>query len=115
MSFYVYHYCDPESGIPFYVGKGKGQRGYVHLSQCENPHNNSYNTIFYRKLRKMFSMGIDPDIKIVKDNLEEKEALEFEVSEIKRIGRRVCGNGPLCNLNDGGDRGGMSGYHHSKL
>jgi len=57
-------------------------------------------------------MGINPDIKIVKDQLEEKEAFDLEMSDIKRIGRRNLGEGPLTNLSNGGD--GPSGHKHSE-
>lgn len=114
MKFYVYHYCDPESGIPFYVGKGEGRRAYSHLTACKRLKNCCFNTFFYKKLRKMFSMGIKPDIKIIHDYLEEKEALKLEASEIKHIGRRNHGEGTLCNLSLGGNSSGMLGHKHSK-
>lgn len=112
MSFYIYHYCDPESGTPFWVGKGKGRRAFCHLNNCKRLCDSSYNTFFYRKLRKMLLSDINPDIKIVRDQLEEKEALDLEMSDIKRIGRRDQGKGPLTNLTDGGE--GASGFTHSE-
>ena len=112
MSFYVYHYCDPDSGIPFYVGKGKNRRAFHHLNTCKRLCDSSYNTLFYRKLRKMLSMGLNPVIKIIKDQREEGEAFDLEISDIKRIGRRNLGEGPLTNLSDGGD--GPSGFKHSE-
>lgn len=112
MNFYVYHYCDPESGTPFWVGKGCRRRAYQHLSQSKNPHHKSYDTFFYRKLRKMLLFGINPDIKIVKDQLKEEEAFDLEMSDIKRIGRRDQGKGPLTNLTDGGE--GASGHKHTE-
>ena len=45
-NFYVYGYFDPSSGIPFYIGKGQGNRAWIHLTQSRW----SY-TKFYRKLR----------------------------------------------------------------
>ncbi len=111
MSFYVYHYCDPKSGTPFYVGKGCGLRAQNHLTLCKNSRYKSYDTFFYRKLRKMLLLGNNPNIKFVKEHLEEQEALEFEISEIKRIGRRDTNEGPLTNLTDGGE--GASGHKMS--
>ena len=108
MSFYVYHYCDPESGTPFWVGKGKGKRAYVHLTSCNRLNHPCFGTFFYRKLRKMLSKGIEPTIEIIQEFSEEKEAFDLEISDIKRIGRRDQGKGPLTNLTDGGE--GSSGY-----
>ncbi|TET11561.1 MAG: hypothetical protein E3J82_05530 [Candidatus Thorarchaeota archaeon] len=112
MNFYVYHYCDPESRTPFYIGKGKGRRAFCHLNNCNRPCDSNYSTLFYRKLRKMLSAGAKPIIKIVKDRLGEKEAFDLEASDIKRIGRRNLGEGPLTNLTDGGE--GASGHRHSE-
>jgi hypothetical protein len=60
----------------------------------------------------MLSKGINPDIKIVKDHLEEGEAFDLEMSDIKCIGRRGFDEGPLTNLSDGGK--GASGHKHSE-
>ncbi len=108
MRFYVYHYCDPKSGTPFWVGKGQGKRAYVHLTACNRPKHCCYDTFFYKKLRKMFSNGVEPNIEIIQRFSKEEKALKFETSEIKRIGRRNLGLGPLTNLTDGGE--GSSGY-----
>jgi hypothetical protein len=51
----------------------------------------------------MRAKGIEPEIEIVMDNLTEVDALAFEQSMIRVIGRRNVGRGPLCNLTDGGD------------
>ncbi len=116
--FYVYCYYEPdvhpEYGLPFYVGKGQKQRAYMHLTGCKCLSNRSYGSIFYRKLRKMLSLGIAPDIEIVMDHLPEDEALTLEKTMIHFIGRRNRGEGPLCNLGSGGEQGGMSGHTHSE-
>jgi hypothetical protein len=105
--FDVYAYyepdVDPEYGLPFYVGKGRGRRAYDHLRTCSRQQNDSYNTFFYRKLRKMRTKGIEPEIEIVMDNLTEVDAIMFERQMIHVVGRRNLRRGPLCNLTDGGD------------
>jgi len=110
--FYVYCYYEPgivpEHGSPFYVGKGHGRRAYTHLSGCQRQRREGYGSLFYRKLRKMLSCGIQPEIEIVMDMLTEDEAFAFERELIRCIGRRNLGKGPLCNLTDGGD--GASGH-----
>ncbi len=108
MKFYVYQYCDPKSEVPFYVGKGCGSRAYKHLTECKRLSHGCFDGFFYRKLRKMLSLDTPPIIKIVRDQLSEREALDFEVLEIKRIGRRNLNEGPLTNLTNGGE--GVSGH-----
>lgn len=105
--FYVYVYFDPRKPgkfvyedlefkyEPFYVGKGKGLRMYQHL--CCNDKHNSYKN---RKIKKIFSEGLEPIIIKQHENLNEGSALELEVEIIKKIGRGV--NGPLINMSDGG-------------
>lgn len=95
--FYVYQLRRADSAEPFYVGKGKGNRAQSHLSGCENNlHKN--NTI-----KKANSEGVEVLVEILKDNLDEQEALRLEVWYIKMWGRRDLNEGPLTNYTDGGD------------
>ncbi len=102
--FYVYELIDSNTNKVFYVGKGTGQRIYVHrwislLKKHPNKHLqnkilqilNANNHIIYKKI---FESNIESDI-----FLKEKEFIKF------------YGRQNLCNLTDGGD--GVSGYHHS--
>jgi hypothetical protein len=75
-NFYVYQYLN-EDGLPYYIGKGKGKR--IHA-----PH----------------KFTIIPKLEnriILKDNLTEIEALELEISLIKKYGRKLDG-GILDNI-----------------
>lgn len=84
------------TGIPCYVGKGKGERVAHNIAKSHNPH-------LARIIAK--SGGALPFVK-VRENISEADAFETERALIAVIGRGK--NGPLVNLTDGGD--GVSGH-----
>lgn len=76
--------------IPFYVGKGTGNR-YKDLNRNET----------HRKIRqKLNKFNKDIEVEIVKDNLTEKEALILESKLIDIFGLLPNG-GRLVNLDEG--------------
>lgn len=107
--FYVYVHCDPffkltanTNGkiafastlgieyIPFYVGKGEGDRAY------DLNRNGSH-----RKKRQMIEQaGKEIKVKIIKEALNEREALELESKLIDIFGLTSFG-GYLLNLDEG--------------
>ena len=96
MKYYVYLYLDLDN-VPFYVGKGRGDRYLVvkHLTGGAD------NRFLKNKIRKV---GIaNTKIHFLHKNLIEKEAFYWERYWIKYIGRRDKGEGTLCNLTDGGE------------
>ena len=114
--YYVYAYIDPRDSVPFYIGRGQRKRDRQHL----RPHCLKKDTFFYKKLRKLLSLGIQPDIRRISEGLSDSEANTLETLFILAIGRRTNPNnpGPLCNLTDGGE--GSVGYkpteeHRRKL
>jgi hypothetical protein len=97
--FYVYGYFEPGSEVPFYVGKGRGKRAYVHLE----PKNIKQQWPFHRKLRKMAAAGVRPKVELLATGLTEEAAFAAERRLIATYGRRNNGTGVLLNLTDGGD------------
>lgn len=116
MRFYVYAYYEPVDGcdeyqLPFYIGKGTGNRAWKHATNCFDPRSSMFNSHFYRKLRKLIENGVNPAIEILVDQLSGVEAIAAEKLFIAAIGRAHLDSGPLCNMTSGGD--GIPGFRHS--
>ncbi len=130
--YYLYAYLDPSkegnflyendllfNNEPFYIGKGKGNRMFIHLKKIND---NSYinrNPGFYDKIREIKKIGSDPIIIKLVENINEDTALQLEKEYIKKIGRKINLTGPLLNITIGGNgfkgcnsyRGGFKGKH----
>jgi hypothetical protein len=91
--FYAYIYRDNE--VPFYVGKGTGNRAYLHLTDRRGSH-------FTNRVQRLVREGRAPTIEII-EALDEDHAKFLEVCLIEVIGRADLGKGTLLNLTDGGD------------
>ncbi len=76
MDFYVYQYVT-ESGVPYYIGKGKGRRIHVRHAHVETP-------LIERR-------------QIIKDGLSNDEAKALEKELITKYGRKIDG-GLLDNI-----------------
>jgi hypothetical protein len=94
--FVVYEHLRPDTGEVFYVGKGTLSRSTKKSSR----------NIWWRRIVAKAG-GFLP--KIAACGLDEKQALDLEVSMI--AAHKRCGTA-LCNLTDGGD--GVSGYKFSQ-
>ena len=84
--FYIYVHIRPDTGKPFYVGKGCGYRAWSRTSR--NPYWKNINAIGDRKVEILF------------DNLTEDDAFQVEkdvILEYKYFGYK------LANLTEGGD------------
>ena len=92
--FYVYVLFRP-TGIPCYVGKGRGNRWLEHEQRGPRHHNKHLARIIAK------AGGQLPKVKI-RENLTDAEACAIEIEFIKAIGREANG-GPLVNLTDGGE------------
>lgn len=79
LGYYVYLYVDPRNDLPFYVGKGKGNRLLSHL-------NDTKETKKARRIAELRKLGLQPVIEILKYGLSEKEALLIESASIELIG-----------------------------
>ena len=91
--FYVYVYINPETGHPFYVGKGQGDRAHAHLGYFQVPKREKEGII--ARLRER---GLEPRIEIVQWGLTEEAALAAESALIQFIGldqltNLQCGRG----------------------
>lgn len=87
-------YMDQDN-IPFYVGKGNGDRFRV----CHHLFNK--NLFLKNKIRKVGADNIKTHF--LHENLIEEKAFFWEKYWIKYLGRRDNGTGQLCNLTDGGE------------
>ena len=87
--FYVYLHVRGDTGMPFYVGKGSGNR----CIQRDRTNKHWKNIVS--------KCGFD--IIFLEDNLDENTAFELEKYWIKRIGRMIDNTGPLVNVTTGGD------------
>jgi hypothetical protein len=101
--FYVYEYSNKSTGAPFYIGKGKEYRITSHLHEARKTDTINPKLQMIRKLG--FKKGVN--IRIIKDHLEESDALALEAKLIQEIGRIDLGTGPLLNQSSGGE--GISG------
>ncbi len=111
IKYYVYQMVDPKSNIPFYIGKGMGNRMYYHEALTLSgkvPHGNK---LLFHKIKKILSESGTICYKKTDESLSEEDALKKEQFYIRQIGKRIDGTGPLCNITDGGE--GVSGLKHS--
>lgn len=96
MNYYTYIYYDPiRNNEPIYVGKGKDDRAWAHLSR-KDKHPLTHRIEFIKKQNSLPIIGIY-------GSLTESESFELEVNLIKEFGRKDLGKGPLLNLTDGGE------------
>lgn len=108
--FYVYQLRIEDEPLPFYVGKGKGMRAYIHtkdwfLDIDLNKHKS-------RKINKAKRLEKQILVEFIKTDICEDDAFMWEVFWIAEYGRSDLGFGPLTNMTDGGD--GTTGYKHSE-
>lgn len=122
--FYVYALLDPRKPgeykygeyefeyKPFYIGKGSGDRMYVHLYEAYGKYDikrgcRSYKCNKIRKIKE--ETGKDPIIIRLEEELSESSSLNLEILLISIMGKYNEG-GILTNVTDGGD--GTSGLVH---
>ena len=109
--FYVYQLCSSEySDLPFYVGKGKDDRMYIHEQVAiRSIKPNCRNKYLRYKILKIKRNGYQIVYRKIANNLSEQDAFTIEKDMIafnRRLGFK------LCNYTDGGE--GSSGYHTTR-
>ena len=94
---FTYVYFDPESNLPFYVGKGNGRRDVSHL-------NGTHNKRLSRKIQEIRNRGKTPNIVRVLENVNNEDAIKMEIELIAKWGRLgLDENGILMNYTLGGE------------
>jgi hypothetical protein len=88
---YVYVYIDPRNGKPFYIGRGKGNRLFSHLSEKSEAKK-------VRQIAEIRRIGKEPRVEVLRYGLSDIEASLVEAASIDLIGK-----GKLTNQ--------MVGYH----
>lgn len=101
--FYVYALFRHDTGAPFYIGKGSGDRLSITTLTGTNKHKRSI-------LQKAKAEGRTCPIAIIRSGLSEPEAFDTERALITALGRRDIGTGILVNLTNGGE--GPAGLIH---
>lgn len=79
LKYYVYIYSDPDTRIPFYIGKGKGNRCFNHLFQVGESEK-------IKKLQELKLNGKEPLIEILVHSVDEETAFKVEAAAIDLIG-----------------------------
>lgn len=94
-TYYVYKLIDPTTNIPFYIGKGKGNRAYTHLkknSKTNNPRKD-------KKIQEIYNLGLEPIVEIFYETNIEDDAYRLEELTIIELGRaEIDDNGILTNI-----------------
>ena len=91
--YYVYELIDPRVNLPFYVGKGKGNRVYFHLSEQSRAKSDNFKK--FDKIKKIRKEGYEPEVKIVKYFEEENDAYDYEEELIKKYGKKDIDEGGI--------------------
>lgn len=96
LKYYVYILLDPKDDIPFYVGKGIGNRVFNHMECALKDIDTS--AAKYDKIREIIQLGHIVKHVIVRHGLSESEAFQIEATLIDTL--TYCGLG-LSNLQGG--------------
>jgi uncharacterized protein len=81
---YVYMLVDPESGVPFYVGKGHGLRHTAHLAKALVPvdEEDEERSRKLAKIDEILDRDLDPEVWILRYGLQSAEYTAVEAASI---------------------------------
>lgn len=99
--YYVYELWNPITNLPFYIGKGTGNRAEKHLKYL----NDADSSLKTNIIRKILSEGKVPEIRKVMYTEDKNVAYEEEKRLIAYYGRRCDSTGILANIMPGGEGG----------
>lgn len=88
MKYYVYKLLDPNTNLPFYVGKGSGNRAWSH-NEFKDGNNNLFKDRYIKKIHKQ---GKEPIVEIVKYFSNEDDAYSYEEELTESIGLKNLTN-----------------------
>jgi hypothetical protein len=96
--YYVYGLIDSRTNLPFYIGKGKGDRWKYHYSnKCFEKEISTKKVDMIKELK---SLGYEPSVIFYAQNIDDEHiAYDIEASLIKKYGRKYYEeNGILTNI-----------------
>mgnify|MGYP006413204605 CR=1 FL=1 len=83
--YYVYQLVDPRTNLPFYIGKGQGNRAQTHLCKSKSTRNQYKEN----KIASIRRCGLEPLIEYIAENIiDENLAYDMEATLIKQHGRK---------------------------
>ena len=85
LKFYVYVYFDPRNREPFYIGRGKGNRLFAHLSEQSEAKK-------VARIKQIRASGHEPQIDVLRYGMSDIEAKLVEAAAIDLIGKKRLTN-----------------------
>ncbi len=84
--YYIYAYIDPITNLPFYVGKGSGDRKFKHFNESQSKKENLEK---YKIIESLVNAGTPPIVIELETNIENEDlAYNREDFYILKYGRR---------------------------
>lgn len=100
-NYFIYAHYREDSGEIFYVGIGRKHKGRLHSQIYQRAYQCSSSSRNYLWIRCYTKHG--RTVRILYDNLTEKESKEKEIYLISKFGRIIDRTGILCNISGGGE------------